>query len=65
MNIVTIIGNYLSNRLYMKLQTQVGFEMNVDFIEHLKKLPVRKVSQFDLGYISDRINSNRKKVKME
>ena len=58
MNIVTIIGNYLSNRLYMKLQTQVGFEMNVDFIEHLKKLPLRKVSQFDPGYISDRINSD-------
>lgn len=58
MNIVTIIGNYLSNRLYIKLQTQVGFEMNVDFMEHLKKLPFRKVCQFNPGYISDRINSD-------
>ena len=58
MNIITIIGNYLSNRLYMMLQTQVGFEMNVDFMEHLKKLPIRKVNEFDPGYISDRINSD-------
>ena len=57
-NIIGIVGNYILNKLYLKLQTQIGFEMNIELLEHFKKIPLRTITKYNPGYISDRINTD-------
>lgn len=57
-NTIGIVGNYILNKLYLKLQTQIGFEMNIELLEHLKKIPLRTITKYNPGYISDRINTD-------
>lgn len=59
--IITVLGQllgYFVNRLYTKLQTRMGFELNSDIIGHIQKLSLSYINNQDMAYLNQRINND-------
>lgn len=52
------IGNYFSKMVYIRLQTNSAFALNLEIVEHLKKLSPLVVGKNDSAYLSQRINND-------
>ena len=57
-SIVGLVLGYVSNRLYMKLQTQIAFRLNVDAIKHVQNLSPGFTQGQDTAYLNQRINND-------
>lgn len=57
-SIVGLLLGYVSNRLYMKLQTQIAFRLNVDAIKHVQNLSPGFMHGQDTAYFNQRINND-------
>lgn len=44
-----LIG-YIVNRVYIKMQTQMGYELNSDVIRHIQRLPVSFLKKQNMAY---------------
>lgn len=53
---------YISNQLYIKLQTRLGFELNRDILIHIQQLPISYIKDQDTAYLSQRINNDSNTV---
>ena len=49
---------YISGRLYIQLQTRIGFALNRDFIQRLQYAPLSFTNRQDKAYLNQRINSD-------
>lgn len=47
---------YLSEMLYVNLQSHAGYRLNLDTIEHIKRLPQEFFVHFDASYYNQQIN---------
>lgn len=54
----SILLGYVSNRLYISLQTRMGFELNRDVISHIQRLPLSYIEAQDTAYLNQRINND-------
>lgn len=57
-NLATLVLGYISGRLYVQLQTNLGFSLNRDFIQRLQKAPINFTSQQNTAYLNQRINND-------
>jgi len=57
-NLATLFLGYISGRLYVRLQTQLSFELNRDYIKKLQCAPIGFISKQDTVYINQRINND-------
>lgn len=56
--ILSIFIGYVSNRLYIYLQTKLGYELNCDMIAHVHKLRLSYLEKQDTAYLNQRINND-------
>lgn len=56
--ILSIFVGYASNRLYVYLQTKLGFELNCSVITHVHKLRLSYLDKQDTAYLNQRINND-------
>lgn len=54
----SIFLGYISNRLYISLQTRMGFELNRDVISHIQHLPLSYIETQDTAYLNQKINND-------
>ena len=54
----SILIGYINNRLYIVLQTRMGFELNRDVIAHVQHLPLSFIENQDSAYLNQRINND-------
>lgn len=47
---------YLSEMLYVKLQSHAGYQLNLETLEHVKRLPQKFFIHFDATYYNQQIN---------
>lgn len=47
---------YLSEMLYVNLQSHAGYRLNLDTLEHVKRLPQSFFKRFDAAYYTQQIN---------
>lgn len=47
---------YLSEMLYVNLQSHAGYRLNLDTLEHIKRLPQEFFVHFDASYYNQQIN---------
>lgn len=57
-NLLTLVLGYVSARLYVRLQTILGYALNREFIQRLQFAPLRFTSQKDTVYLNQRINND-------
>ena len=56
--VLSIVVGYVTNRLFVYLQTKLGFELNRDMISHVHKLPLSYLEKQDTAYLNQRINND-------
>ena len=61
-SLATLLLGYISSRLYVKLQTQMGYALNRDFIKRLQHAPLNFTRQQDTAYLNQRINNDSNAV---
>ena len=57
-NGVSLVLGYVSGRLYVWLQTRLGYRFNRDFIQKLTKVPLKYTDKQDTAYLNQRINND-------
>lgn len=57
-----IICNYFSKIIYTKIHTLMAYNLNVDILNHLKKLPLSYFKNANVVYLNQRINSDANSV---
>jgi len=57
-NLTTLLLGYISGQLYVRIQTNLGFALNRDFIKRLQHAPINYTSKQDTAYLSQRINND-------
>jgi len=57
-NVSSLLLGYVSGRLYVKLQTRLGYTFNRDFIRKLQHAPLSFTSKQDSAYLNQRINND-------
>lgn len=58
LSIGSIVFNFLSNRIYTKLQADIGYEINEDIIKHIQKLSLSYIEKKDTAYLTQRISTD-------
>lgn len=53
-----IILNFIKNKLYVKLQTNIAFEIINHTIAHVQCLKIEVTEKYDKGYLNQRINND-------
>ena len=56
-----LIG-YIVNRVYIKMQTQMGYDLNSDVIRHIQHLPVSFLKKQNMAYLNQRVNNDSNQV---
>ena len=57
-----LIFGFISNRLYIKLQTTIAYDMNKSFLTHMQKIPLSFYKGQDTATLNQRINSDSNTV---
>lgn len=57
-SLIGLIFGYFTNRLYMKLQTKISFELNRDIICHIQKITLSFFKTQDTAYLNQQVNSD-------
>ncbi|MEW8955521.1 ATP-binding cassette domain-containing protein [Clostridium sp.] len=57
-SIGTVVLNYILKILQICIQTDIAFNFNHDMIQHMQRIPLLKLEQFDSVYLNQRINSD-------
>lgn len=57
-SLFNIIIGYISNILIAKLQVNMVFDINLDILKYVKKLPIKFFKNIDSVYLNQRINSD-------
>jgi len=57
-NIFTLVFGYISGRIYIRLQMQLGFMLNKSMIQKYQQSPLSFVQKHDATYMNQRINSD-------
>ena len=58
LNILKVLLGYLSTLLYIKMQINMGNELNVDAISHVQKLSLSFINQTDTSYLNQSVNND-------
>lgn len=58
LNIAQTLIGYVSGRMYIHLQMNMGFEFNKDTVEHVQKTSLTYTDRQDTAYLSQRINND-------
>lgn len=56
--LISLIIGYICNRLYIKLQTTMSFELNRDVLIHLQKIPISYYFEQDKTSLNQKINND-------
>ena len=56
--VAALILGYISGRLYVSLQTRMGYALNTDFIKRLQRAPLKYTDKQDTAYLNQRINAD-------
>ena len=57
-NIFTIVFGYISGRIYVRLQMQLGFKLNKAMIQKYQQSPLSYVQKQDAVYMNQRVNND-------
>ena len=57
-NLFALIFGYIGGRLYVRLQSRIGYALNRDFIQRLQRAPLKFTQQQDTVYLNQRINND-------
>jgi len=57
-NLGSLALGYISGRLYIRLQTRIGFELNRDYIQKLQHASLQFTDKQDTAYLNQRINND-------
>ncbi len=61
-SIAGLVIGYVSNRLYIKIQTDIGFKLNSDAIRHVQNVSITFAQGQDTAYLNQRINNDANAV---
>ena len=53
-----LLLGYISNRMYMKLQTEMAYSLNVDIIQHMHKMPLMTIENLDAASLTQKISND-------
>lgn len=59
---IRIIIQFISQKLYIFTQTNAGFQLNLDVIEHVKKVSLNFVNSQETSYLNQRINNDSNSI---
>lgn len=54
----SIVMGYMNNKLYISLQTRMGFQLNRDVISHIQHLPLSYIEKHDTAYLNQQISAD-------
>lgn len=54
----SVVLGYISNKLFISLQTRMGFELNRDVISHIQHLPLSFIETADTSYLNQKANND-------
>lgn len=54
----SVLLGYISNKLFISLQTRMGFELNRDVISHIQHLPLSFIESEDTAYLNQKANND-------
>lgn len=54
----SVLLGYISNKLFISLQTRMGFELNRDVISHIQHLPLSFIEAEDTAYLNQKANND-------
>ncbi len=57
-----IIINYINNKLYIIIQTNSAMDISADVIQHLHKISLSKIQEYDVGYLNESINHDSNSI---
>ena len=57
-NVAALLLGYVSGRLYVRLQAQLGYSLNRDFIMRIQRMPINFTQRQDSAYLNQRINND-------
>ena len=64
LGLLKIIMNFISNRLYITIQTNSAMDISEDVIHHLHKISLTKLQKYDAGYLNECINHDSNSITM-
>lgn len=56
--LIVIIIKYISSKLYIFIQSNTAYSMNIDLINHIQTFPIKEAEKLDSVYMSQRINND-------
>lgn len=56
--VFTTIINYISRKLYIYLQMNIGFRFNMDIVNHVQKIDTSLFGSLNTAYLSQQINND-------
>lgn len=62
LNVISIVLGFISNYIYTKVQASAGYNLNVDVLNHLKKVSVLNFFNIDSTYLTQRINNDSNSI---
>ena len=57
-NMAALLLGYICGRLYIRLQTQLGYSLNRDIIMRIQRMPINFTQRQDSAYLNQRINND-------
>ncbi len=64
LGLLNILARYWNNRFYLIIQTNSAMDINADIIHHLHKISLNELQKYDIGYLSESINSDSNSIVM-
>lgn len=61
-NLLLILFNFISNRIYIVLQTNTAYDIISKILKHIQHLPLKLIETFDIGYLNQRINNDSNSI---
>ncbi|MCI5839578.1 MAG: ABC transporter ATP-binding protein [Peptoniphilaceae bacterium] len=62
LNLLTFIVSYITDRLYIYIQTDAGFNLNKDLNNHMLNVSLLDSQKFESSYLTNRINNDSNSV---
>lgn len=58
LNVLRILMGYITSIIYVKTQTQMAYDLNMDAVKHVQNLSLSYSNQQDSAYLSKRTNND-------
>ena len=58
LSLLKIIKNYITSLMYVKMMSDMGYDLNMDAVKHIQNLSLSYINNKDIAYLSQRVGSD-------